>query len=106
MNDDLAALLRLDRALDDLARAASGPGVGVGVPLGVTVGVGLGDTVGVGVGDVNPGVVTWFVSRVTAPVRARSRPVRLVPLTVVTEAPARRFPIKVLPLPSVTDVPA
>ena len=38
-----------------------------------------------GVG-VSPGLVTVFESRVTAPVTARSRPVTLVPLTVVTDA--------------------
>jgi hypothetical protein len=58
---------------------------GVGVPVAVGVAVGVGVGVGVAVAD-KPGLVTLFVSRVTAPVSARRRPVTVVPLTVVTEA--------------------
>ena len=76
--------------------------VNAGVGVGVGVGVGIGVGVGVGVG---PGLITLFVSRVTAPTTAKSRPLTIVVLTAVMEASARMLPMKLLPLPRVAEVP-
>ena len=87
-------------------------GVAVAVAVGVGVGVGssgvvveLAVGVGLGVGADNPGLVTLFVSSVTAVVTDKRRPNTVLPLTTVIAVLARMFPIKLLPAPSVAAVP-
>src|SRR5436190_552296 len=48
---------------------------------------------------------TVFVSRVTAPFRARARPVTPAPVVIVMLVSARMFPANVLPVPSVAELP-
>ena len=64
----------------------------------------MGVGVGVGIGS-NPGLVTVFVSKVTAPVTTKRRPVTVAPLTAVIAVSARMFPVKSLPPGRVAAVP-
>src|ERR1044071_7834348 len=50
-------------------------------------------------------VVTVFVSRVTAPFRAKALPVKPAPVVIVMLVSARMFPANVLPVPSVAELP-
>src|SRR3989454_1798077 len=51
------------------------------------------------------GSVMILVSRVTAPVRANSRPSTAAPVVTVMEANARMFPLNTEPVPSVAELP-
>jgi hypothetical protein len=95
--------------------------VGVGVALGVvsvgggvvSAGVGVGDGVGVGVGDgvlstgggVHVDLVMVFVSRVTAPLRAKSLPSTVAPVVAVMLVSARMVPRNLVPVPRVAELP-
>lgn len=96
--------------------AGSGTGVGVGVEVeiattGVEVGAGSGAGVGAGVG-VGAGaeashvvLVIVFVSNVTAPLRANTRPSTFAPVVRVAEVKAKMLPLKTEFAPSVTELP-
>src|SRR5207244_8788860 len=51
------------------------------------------------------GSVMVLVSKVTAPVRANSRPSTAAPVVTVMEANARMFPLNTEPVPSVAELP-
>src|SRR5689334_15608342 len=72
-------------------------------PPGVVVAVG----VAVGVGDVvaQPGRVMVFLSRLTWPFLASTRPATVVPVCNDTEVNARMLPTKVVWVPSVAELP-
>lgn len=81
-----------------------GTGVGVGVEVGVGVGVGVG--IGVGVGEAaHVALVMVFVSSVTAPFRAKTRPSTFAPVVRVADVKAKIFPLKVEFVPSVAELP-
>ena len=46
-----------------------------------------------------------LASRVTAPVRAKSRPSTVAPVVTVIEAEARMFPLNTEPVPRVAELP-
>ena len=91
-------------------------------PTGVAVATADGATVGVGVAVAGPGVgpnvgtgvalavtqlerVIVFVSSVTAPFRARSRPSMNAPVVAVIESSAMMVPLKLDPVPRVAELP-
>jgi hypothetical protein len=83
-------------------------GVEVGLTVVVGVEVGLTVVVGVGVGGVvvvQPGTVMVSSSRVTAPLRASTRPVMVSPVCTVIDVRARMLPWKVEPVSSVAELP-
>ena len=92
------------------AAACCGVGAGVG---GVGVcGGGVGAGVGAGVGGrvIEPHtshvvLLTVFVSRVTAPVLAKRRPLIVAPVLAVTLTNARMLPTNVEVIPSVAEEP-
>lgn len=79
---------KLKHSLDKLI-----PGVGVGVGVGLVVLLHVGHT------------VTASVSRVTAPIEANARPVRVALVVRVILDDARIFPKKLLEVASVAEVP-
>jgi hypothetical protein len=111
---------------DGLVRVGLGVGlVGVGVGVGLVglgvglVGVGVG-LVGVGVGLVGVGVglvgvgdgLVWQFgtvmvssSRVTAPLRASTRPMMVSPVVTVIDVRARTLPWNAEPVPRVAELP-
>ena len=83
-----------------------GVGVEVSVGVGVEVSVDVGVEVSVGVaGGAQPAAETRLESKVTAPVRAMARPVKLTPVVSVLLARARILPTNVVPVPSVAELP-
>ncbi len=72
---------------------------------GVLVGGVLVGGVLVGGASLQNGRVMSFVSRVTAPFRASTRPITSVPVCTVTEVNARMFPTKVVLVPRVAELP-
>jgi hypothetical protein len=80
---------------------AIGVGVGVGVGVGFGVGVGVGVTMGVA----QVGRLTEFTSRVTAPLRERTRPLTDDPVVAVIEVKAKIVPVKLEFVPSVAEDP-
>ncbi|HQU25873.1 MAG TPA: hypothetical protein PLS29_02445, partial [Acidimicrobiales bacterium] len=65
----------------------------------------VGDVVVV-VGDVEQtGTVTWLSSRVTAPFRARTRPLTVAPVSSVTDVRASTVPAKLVVVPRVAELP-
>jgi hypothetical protein len=79
-------------------------GATVVVVVGATVVVVVGATVVVTAGA-HSGLVTVFVSKVTAPLRASNRPCTTALVLAVMEVNARREPTKVEPTPSVAELP-
>jgi len=77
--------------------------VGVGVGVGVAVAVSVG--VGVGVAAAQLGAVMTFESRVTAPVRANARPIRVARVVIVMDTLAMMVPMNAVSVPSVAEVP-
>lgn len=77
----------LDGAVDRVVTILGGVGVGVGVAV------------------VHVGTVIVSAFRVIAPLRARTRPAMLVPLSTVMEVSAKILPTKVAPVPSVAELP-
>ena len=77
--------------------------VSIGTPVAAFLGI-VGLTVGgiVSAGIPNP---TILESKVTAPVRANSRPSTAAPVVTVMEAKARMFPLKTEAVPSVAELP-
>src|SRR5213075_858468 len=57
------------------------------------------------VGCSAPGTVIVLASRVTAPVRANSRPSTAAPVVTVIEANARMFPLNTEVVPKVAELP-
>ncbi len=78
-------------------------GVFVLVATGVLVLVATGVFVGVAGVLVQPETV--LVSMVTAPVRAKTRPLTLTPVVSVSLARASRLPWNIVPVPSVAELP-
>jgi hypothetical protein len=76
--------------------------------VGGVAGVGVGLGVGVGV-ELSTGaqveLLTVLLSRVTAPVRARSLPSTVAPVVAVIEASARMLPLNCVPVPRVAELP-
>ena len=63
------------------------------------------ESTGTGVTAPQAGALTVFVSRVTAPPRAKSRPVTNAPVVAVTDVCARIVPTRVEVVPSVAELP-
>jgi hypothetical protein len=91
--------------------AAVGVAVAVAVSVGAAVAVGDGVTVAeavgeaVAVGAAQPEKPTWFVSIVTAPLRARPLPDTLAPVVRVMLVRARILPTNTVPVPMVAELP-
>jgi hypothetical protein len=89
--------------------AAVGVAVAVAVSVGdgVTVAEAVGEAVGeaVAVGAAQPEKPTWFVSIVTAPLRARPLPDTLAPVVRVMLVRARMLPTNTVPVPMVAELP-
>ncbi len=79
--------------------------VGLTVGLGVVVGVGVGVGVAVEVGAAHVARVMVSVSRVTAPLRAKTLPTTVTPVVTVMEVNARMFPLKFELVPRVAELP-
>jgi tetrahydromethanopterin S-methyltransferase subunit E len=79
--------------------------VSVGVAVAVSVGVAVAVSVGVAVGAAQAKVPTWFVSIVTAPLRARVLPDTLAPVVRVMLVRARMLPTNTVPVPMVAELP-
>ena len=90
-------------ALGDGVTLGVGVTVGVIEGVGVTVGVAVG--VGVGVATKHAGRTTALISRVTAPLRASTRPSTCAPVVTVTEVSAMIVPLNVELVPSVAELP-
>jgi hypothetical protein len=90
----------------DLVAVDVGEAVGEGVFVGdvVTDGVGVGVEVGPPP-TTQPGRVIVFVSRVTAPLRASTRPDTLALVWTLIEVRARMLPTKFVPVPRVAELP-
>jgi hypothetical protein len=83
-----------------------GEGVGAGVwPTGVGQGVAVGVGVGVAVGTAQASKPTWFVSIVTAPLRAKARPDTLAPVVREMLVRARMLPTNTVPVPMTAELP-
>lgn len=88
-------------------------GAGVGDEDGDSVGLGVtsgaGDSSGVGLGEgvaaAHVDGVTVFVSKVTAPLRARRRPPTIASVSALIDVSARMFPLKVEFVPKVAELP-
>jgi hypothetical protein len=95
--------------------AAVGVAVAVAVSVGAAVAVGDGVTVAEAVGEAvgeavavaaaQPEKPTWFVSIVTAPLRARPLPDTLAPVFMVMLVRARILPTNVEPVSMVAELP-
>jgi hypothetical protein len=79
--------------------------VAVGVAVAVAVGVAVAVAVGVAVAAAQAKMPTWFVSIVTAPLRARPLPDTLAPVVRVMLCKARILPTNVVPVPIVAELP-
>ena len=74
--------------------------VGVGVGDELDEGVGVGDELDEGVGAAHTGRVMVFVSIVTSPVWASTRPWTIAPVSRVMDVSAMIVPMKLAPVPS------
>jgi hypothetical protein len=100
-----------------LGTVVAGGTTGSVVSVGIVVSVGTeGTVVSVGVGSMvtggvvgttgeQSGEVITFVSKVTAPLRAKALPSILAPVVAVMEVRARMLPLKVDAVPNVAELP-
>ena len=77
----------------------------VGVTTDVEVTVDVEDEVDAGGSTAHVALVIVFVSNVTAPLRANTRPSTFVPVVRVADVKARIFPLKIEFVPSVAELP-
>ena len=103
----ITAVCPIGVAVATAVGAADGATVRAGVGAGVA-GPGVGPNVGTGVATTTARQserVIVFVSSVTAPLRARSRPSMTAPVVAVMDVSAMIVPLKFDPVPSVAELP-